>query len=960
MTSPSPDPNEFAVVTPSEIAPAESSRNGALSDAERLAAIIATQNAIATSDLDLPALMQLIAERTQELTAAAGAAFELREGDEMVYRAACGTTAEFLGLRLPIQGSLSGRSVLTGEILKCDDSELDTRVDREACRKVGARSMIVVPLRYQGRVQGVLKVLAPRASHFSEADVRTLESMAGLLGALVNHAAAFEEQTEAAKARERALNTLRREQEQQTRLFEAALSWIADYVFICDLQGRITYANRARLALWQKKLDEVLGKNFYELGYPAELAERIHAQIDTVIGTQAPVRAQSEYTSPSGRTGFYDYILVPVLNAEGGVEAVAGSTRDISQIQKAQDEKEVLLEQLQNERERLTEIFLRSPAFIAVLRGPEHVFERVNPPYVELVGFRELVGKSIREALPEVEAQGFLNLLDEVYRTGRPFVGNDARVLLGLPGEPMRERYLDFVYQPLVEADGAVSGIFVHGVDLTERKQVEEALRASEERVRLATEAAGLGIWVWEPVADRATWENEQMYRLVGLTPSDEPVNAARFTEMLLPEDARAFALATAEPIVIGESLWFEGRFRRADGAVRWIELRGRLQPNSGGQALRVVGTAADITERKLAEERARQAAEDARAAAEANAKFRTFFEQGSYFAGVMTLDGVLVEANRLCLEYCGYTRADVIGRQFWDCGWWNRSVELQKMIRQATQEAAAGRRFQRETHYFFADGTERYMDLIITPITDASGRVLFIAPTGTDITERNLAVQTLQEHTREIADLNQRLHRAMRETHHRVKNNLQVVAAMIEMQVLEHRADGLVPLAEFIRLKTHVHTLAIVHDILTSGIREDEEAQRISTKAVLERLLPMLQQTAWKQRVRYSVDEVVLSSKQCVALALVLNELVSNALKHGKQQSEVFFTTDGQRATLAVYDDGDGFPDGFDPDASANTGLELVNSLVRTDLRGTIRFGNQHQSGGQVIVTFPLPENEV
>lgn len=230
---------------------------------------------------------------------------------------------------------------------------------------------------------------------------------------------------------------------------------------------------------------------------------------------------------------------------------------------------------------------------------------------------------------------------------------------------------------------------------------------------------------------------------------------------------------------------------------------------------------------------------------------------------------------------------------------------------------------------------------------------------TVADITERKRAEDALLARSQEIADLNARLTRAMKETHHRVKNNLQVIAAMIEMQVLEHQNDQTVPIAEFVRLKAHVHTLAIVHDLLTRSVKEEEDAQRVSTRAVLDKLLPMLQRTAWQQSVRYTVDEAYLTSKQCIALSLVLNELVSNALKHGRKEAEVFFKVDGQNASLSVSDDGLGFPDGFDPNKAANTGLELVGSLVRTDLQGTLVYGNQPQGGGQVSVVFPLPPDE-
>lgn len=132
----------------------------------------------------------------------------------------------------------------------------------------------------------------------------------------------------------------------------------------------------------------------------------------------------------------------------------------------------------------------------------------------------------------------------------------------------------------------------------------------------------------------------------------------------------------------------------------------------------------------------------ESKAAVEANAKFSAFFEQGSYFAGVMSLDGTLLEANRLSLEECGFTRSEVIGKKFWDCGWWNRSPELQERIRHAIQQAAQGNTFRKESPYFVADGSMRLVDLVIAPVKDQRGNVIYIAPTGTDITKRKVDQQ--------------------------------------------------------------------------------------------------------------------------------------------------------------------------------------------------------------------------
>ena len=117
-----------------------------------LAEVVATQHAISTSDFDLDAVMSEIVTQTRRLTRADGAVVEMVERDEMVYRAAAGSSERHLGLRLTIASSLSGLCVTSGEIVLCDDSETDPRVDREATRKVGARSMVVVPLRHRDKV----------------------------------------------------------------------------------------------------------------------------------------------------------------------------------------------------------------------------------------------------------------------------------------------------------------------------------------------------------------------------------------------------------------------------------------------------------------------------------------------------------------------------------------------------------------------------------------------------------------------------------------------------------------------------------------------------------------------------------------------------------------------------------------------------------------------------------------
>ncbi len=148
-----------------------------------------------------------------------------------------------------------------------------------------------------------------------------------------------------------------------------------------------------------------------------------------------------------------------------------------------------------------------------------------------------------------------------------------------------------------------------------------------------------------------------------------------------------------------------------------------------------------DVTEKVRAEERERALLSEA---ASANLRFRAFFEQGALFAGIMAVDGTILEPNRLSLEACGFTREQVIGRKFWECPWWSPSPDVSRTIREASALAALGHTFRAEMPYFVADGGQGVLDLILLPIKDDEGRVLFLAPTGTDVTERKRAEAAL------------------------------------------------------------------------------------------------------------------------------------------------------------------------------------------------------------------------
>jgi len=146
----------------------------------------------------------------------------------------------------------------------------------------------------------------------------------------------------------------------------------------------------------------------------------------------------------------------------------------------------------------LESLFESAPGFIAVVEGPDHVFRVANEAYRRLIGHRDVLGKPARVAVPELEAQGFVALLDQVYESGEPYVAHAVPVIVGLEPNERTERLLSFIYQPIKDATGLVTGIFAEGMDVTTPAEVEAARRTAERRLKAVVDNASVAIFLMD------------------------------------------------------------------------------------------------------------------------------------------------------------------------------------------------------------------------------------------------------------------------------------------------------------------------------------------------------------------------------------------------------------------------------------------------------------------------------
>jgi len=284
------------------------------------------------------------------------------------------------------------------------------------------------------------------------------------------------------------VNAERALRESEVRL-RAIYDGTYEYIGLLSPDGTLLDCNRASLEFAGNAREDVIGLPFWETVWFAHTPGAASGLREWIARAAAGefVRREVALNRPSGEAVTFDFSLHPIRDAAGEVIYIVPEGRDIS-------DRVRLMGALEVEQARLAQVFQRAPSFIVAFRGADQVYEFVNEAYYQLVGHRDLLGKPLLEAIPEIRGQGFAELLERVRQTGEPWVGRETPVeLQRTPGAPLETRYLDMVFQALVDGDGTRSGVVAHGSDVTEqvlaRREVERLL-AESERARAEAEAA--------------------------------------------------------------------------------------------------------------------------------------------------------------------------------------------------------------------------------------------------------------------------------------------------------------------------------------------------------------------------------------------------------------------------------------------------------------------------------------
>jgi PAS domain S-box-containing protein len=515
------------------------------------------------------------------------------------------------------------------------------------------------------------------------------------------------------------------------------------------------------------------------------------------------------------------------------------------------------------------------------------------------------------------------------------------------PGE--REVVLEEIGQGEFDAAGRLTRLVGVTTDITERKRAEEALHESDERLRVATESARVGMWAAD--ISSGTWDfAPQAARVFGL-PHDGPVSIERILELTHPDDRERLSEQSALALAGAGEHEFEYRIIRPDGELRWVVLRGRTDLDAEGRPWRNMGVVMDITARKAVEaERTRLSDELAERVTELQALLET--------APV----AVWIAQDSQCRKITGNAYADRlmqaphggnVSRSAGDAvvayKVFREGVELAPEAMPAQAAIATGKPVAATVlDLAFADGRVVQLMEAAVPLFDSRGQVRGAIATGVDVTALSQAERQIRSSLREKEVL-------LKEVHHRVKNNMQVLASLVSLQ-----ADGLddpATRAVFDEFRDQVRTMALVHE----SLYQSETLANIDFAYFASALTAGLARTHGRGnsdiRLRLDVEPVSLPIESAVPCGLILNELVTNAYKHAfrdRSSGEIVVrlrTDSAGRVRLGVIDNGVGLAAGVDWRQSPSLGLRLVQMLAR-QVRAELDLRTENGTAFQLTFT--------
>lgn len=722
-----------------------------------------------------------------------------------------------------------------------------------------------------------------------------------------------------------------------------------DVICSFDEKGRFVHVNSASEEIWGYKPQELMGKKYMDFVFHEDAENTIKADID--IRNGEPVTMfENRYIHKNGS-------IIPMLWSakwDEGYKLSYCIARDAT-------DKKNLKKAFEIERQRFIDLYLQAPSCMGILKGPNHVFEMANPLYLQLIDKTDIIGKTVKEVLPELEAQGIFEFLDTVYQTGETFSANEMLVKFDFHGNgKLVDTYLNFIYQAHRNIDGAVDGILFFAIDVTEqvlsRKKIEESKKSYRElienlpvatyscdadgRIMIYNKAAA-ALWGREPEIGKDLWFGS--WKVYGLDGNPIPLKSCPMALVL--KEGKA---------VIGEEIIIE----RSNGDK--VNVLPYPVPifDSSGRISGAINMLMDITKIKNAE----------LALKESEKKYRQIVETAQEGMWLIDETNKTTFVNTKMGEILEYTREEMMDKEIYSFMNEKGKKIVDKLLLQREEKYSRQSRFK----FISKNGKEIWTNVAANPIFDETGIYKGSLAMVTDITDRKRAEEKLEHQNLELIKTNSELDRFVYSVSHDLRSPLTSVLGLISF--IEEESLETDTLEHVKMIRNSINRLdEFIKNILSysRNKRTGLEIKKIPLQKTILEIVDSLGSMEEAKGINFEIDiqEKNPFYSDSLRFNTILENLISNAVKyHKKKQADSYIKITGQsdqkQLQLRIVDNGIGIDSVhhtkiFDmffrlsgKAEGSGIGLYIVKETIEK-LEGSIQVKSELETGTTFIITL-------
>lgn len=710
---------------------------------------------------------------------------------------------------------------------------------------------------------------------------------------------------------------------QSEKKYKDLVETIDEWIWEVDRNGKSIYNSPKVKCITGYEPSELHGKMATDL-MPASEANRVYDFYQESISKEKPFKSyECVIHHKNGEEIIIESSGTPFFNGDGTLKGFRGINRDITDRKKA--------EEALKKSEREKSIILNSTAEMVAYYDKDLTIQWANKAAADSVGKQkeDLVGDQCYEIWHNREEPCEGCPILKALETKQAVEGEMAT---------LNGQFWYLRGYPVFDENNEVVGLVEFGQNITEKKIAQEELNRSRERFRKLYENATIGLYRTTPDG-KVLMANPALVKMLGYESLEELSTHRNLEEDGFEPDypREDFKRWLDEK---GEIHGLEEGWRRKDGTTIYVRESARVIRDEDGKPVYYEGTVEDITERKLAEMAKRESEE----------KYRTIFLNAPLGIFRSTPEGKFLEVNPVLAEMLGYNEPQEVLDNIYDIAEQIYiKTEKRKDIVKSTMETQNVLRYV--NWYKQKDGTPFVANLTLKTIFDKAGNILYLLGIVEDITERQKAQEQIRKSLREKVAL-------LKEIHHRVKNNMQVISSLLYIQ--SQKTTGKKCRAILQETQERVKSMALVHEKMykSKDLAQIDISEYIHSLA--SELFYAYKPNYSEIRLHINAHNTLMRIDTAIPCGLIINELVTNALKHGFPECRngkvavEFFEQDNEYI-LIVADDGINFPENIQIDTPQSMGLELIKDLTTEQLKGNIEL--DRTNGATFKIIFPKPD---